>query len=65
MSDLYERGALHPETVSPERYLSREDLGRLANYKWRYSLESHGFTAAEAGRLLFAKHLVATERLGR
>ena len=39
-------------------YLSRRDVDRLTNYKWRYSLESHGFSTEQASRLLFARWLV-------
>jgi hypothetical protein len=37
--------------------LSSQDVARLTNYKWRYSLESHGFSSDQAGRLLFIKWL--------
>jgi hypothetical protein len=48
-----------PETTSADtgRDLSNKDIDRLTNYKWRYSLESHGFSSTEAGRLLFLKWL--------
>lgn len=39
-------------------YLTRRDVDRLTNYKWRYSLESHGFSTEQASRLLFVKWLV-------
>ena len=38
-------------------FLSRRDIDRLTNYKWRYSLESHGFSTEQATRLLFARWL--------
>ncbi len=38
-------------------HLSRGDIDRLTNYKWRYSLESHGFSSEQAARLLFMKWL--------
>lgn len=38
-------------------YLTRQDVKRLTNYKWRYSLESHGFSSEQAARLLFMKWL--------
>jgi hypothetical protein len=48
-----------PETNQPSgvTHLSRQDLDRLTNYKWRYSLESHGFSTEQATRLLFIKWL--------
>ena len=44
--------------ASGTAYLSRRDIDRLTNYKWRYSLESHGFSTEQASRLLFARWLV-------
>lgn len=38
-------------------YLSRRDIDRLTTYKWRYSLESHGFSSRQAEHLLFIKWL--------
>jgi hypothetical protein len=38
-------------------HLSQKDLHRLTTYKWRYSLESHGFSPDQAGRLLFMRWL--------
>jgi hypothetical protein len=38
-------------------YLSNEDISRLTSYKWRYSLEAHGFSSDQAARLLFMKWL--------
>jgi hypothetical protein len=38
-------------------HLSNQDIDRLTNYKWRYSLESHGFSSDQADRLLFLKWL--------
>jgi hypothetical protein len=48
-----------PETNQPSGVanLSRRDIDRLTNYKWRYSLESHGFSTEQATRLLFIKWL--------
>jgi hypothetical protein len=37
--------------------LTERDIDRLTNYKWRYSLETAGFTTAQANRLLFARWL--------
>ena len=39
--------------------LSSEDVRRLTLYKWRYSLESSGFSTGEIGHLLFLKWLHA------
>ena len=39
--------------------LTSEDVRRLTLYKWRYSLESFGFSTAEIGHLLFLKWLHA------
>lgn len=41
--------------------LTSEDVRRLTLYKWRYSLESSGFTAAQVGHLLFLKWLYANQ----
>jgi hypothetical protein len=38
-------------------YLTRRDVDRLTAYKWRYSLESHGFSSNQASHLLFMKWL--------
>jgi hypothetical protein len=46
-----------PATDSGIPYLSNRDIDRLTNYKWRYSLESHGFSSGEASRLLFMRWL--------
>lgn len=42
------RGAARPALTS-------EDVRRLTLYKWRYSLESSGFTNDQVGHLLFLK----------
>ena len=44
-------------TVRPP--LTQEDIRRLTLYKWRYSLESSGFTAEQVGHLLFLNWLYA------
>jgi hypothetical protein len=38
-------------------YLTTQDISRLTAYKWRYSLEAHGFSSDQAARLLFMKWL--------
>jgi hypothetical protein len=38
-------------------HLTRRDIDRLTAYKWRYSLETHGFSTAQAHRLLFMRWL--------
>jgi hypothetical protein len=45
-------------TTAPAR-LTATDVRRLTFFKWRYSLESKGFTADEAKHLLFQKWLAA------
>jgi hypothetical protein len=37
--------------------LTEDERWRLTLYKWRYSLESQGFTPAQARQLLFVKWL--------
>ena len=54
-----------PDQPSGIAHLTRRDIDRLTNYKWRYSLESHGFSTGEATRLLFARWLVRQGLLGR
>jgi hypothetical protein len=45
-------------------HLSRQDVDRLTSFKWRYSLEAHGFSSAQAARLLFARWLYGQGALG-
>ena len=54
-----ERSATEPTTSDERLLLSRHDVDRLTAYKWRYSLESHGFSTSQATRLLFMKWLYA------
>jgi hypothetical protein len=37
--------------------LTAQDVRRLTLFKWRYSLESAGFSSRQAGHLLFLKWL--------
>lgn len=39
--------------------LTAQDVRRLTLFKWRYSLESSGFTTQQAAHLLFLKWLHA------
>ncbi|MCC7370263.1 MAG: hypothetical protein IT306_17700 [Chloroflexi bacterium] len=39
--------------------LTAQDVRRLTLFKWRYSLESAGFSSQQAARLLFLKWLHA------
>ena len=55
--------APEPARESGQPYLTRRDIDRLTNYKWRYSLESHGFSTEQAGRLLFARWLYGHQLL--
>ena len=50
---------VHPPRPATRPPLTSEDVRRLTLYKWRYSLESSGFTAGEIGHLLFLKWLHA------
>lgn len=63
-------GAAPRPTVMPTRtarpasggvraVLSAQDVRRLTLFKWRYSLESAGFSSHQAERLLFLKWLQA------
>ena len=47
-------------TVPP---LTGEDVHRLTLYKWRYALESSGFSARQVGHLLFLKWLYAKHQI--
>lgn len=49
-------GPAHATTCPP---LTSDDVRRLTLYKWKYSLESSGFSAGEIGHLLFLKWLHA------
>jgi len=42
--------------------LTAQDVRRLTLFKWRYSLESAGFTPRQAAHLLFLKWLHARRR---
>jgi len=42
--------------------LTAQDVRRLTLFKWRYSLESAGFTSRQAAHLLFLKWLYARRR---
>jgi hypothetical protein len=42
--------------------LTAQDVRRLTLFKWRYSLESTGFTPRQAAHLLFLKWLHARRR---
>ena len=55
-SDVPANDPRHAATRPP---LTPEDLRRLTLYKWRYSLESSGFTPDQVGHLLFLKWLYA------
>ena len=55
-----ERPRATPPAPATRPPLTSEDIRRLTLYKWRYSLESTGFTAEQVGRLLFLKWLYAT-----
>lgn len=43
--------------------LSEQEIDRLTVWKWRYSLEAHGFARQQAARLLFVRWLVQCGRL--
>jgi hypothetical protein len=59
-----ERLPLEPRSSDERVPLTRQDVDRLTAYKWRYSLESHGFSASQATRLLFIKWLYARGTVG-
>ncbi|MCC6179106.1 MAG: hypothetical protein IT305_27665 [Chloroflexi bacterium] len=43
--------------AAPRALLTAQDMRRLTLFKWRYSLESAGFSPRQAERLLFLKWL--------
>jgi hypothetical protein len=43
--------------------LSPEEVRRLTLYKWKYSLESEGFTPEEIRQLMFVKYLAHRRRV--
>ena len=49
----------------PPPSLTSQDMRRLTLYKWRYALESAGFTADQANRLMFLRWLHARRGVGR
>jgi hypothetical protein len=59
-----ERRPSEPGSSNERALLTRQDVDRLTAYKWRYSLESHGFSAGQATRLLFIKWLYARGAVG-
>ncbi|MDP8922794.1 MAG: hypothetical protein M3O34_07950 [Chloroflexota bacterium] len=48
----------------PRPSLTSQDMRRLTLYKWRYALESAGFTAEQARRLMFLRWLHARRGVG-
>jgi hypothetical protein len=46
-------------SVGVRAVLTAQDVRRLTLFKWRYSLESAGFSSRQAERLLFLKWLHA------
>jgi hypothetical protein len=59
-----ERRSWEPGSSDERALLTRQDVDRLTAYKWRYSLESHGFSTSQATRLLFIKWLYARGTVG-
>jgi len=59
----YSADASPAESVQPRdtlrAALTAQDVRRLTLFKWRYSLESAGFTSQQAAHLLFLKWLYA------
>ena len=55
--------ATDPSRATPRPPLTPEDLRRLTLYKWRYSLESSGFSSDQVGHLLFLKWLYANRMI--
>ena len=53
-------GSNGARTVAP---LTGEDVHRLTVYKWRYALESSGFSTRQVGHLLFLKWLYAKHQI--
>ena len=48
-----------PRGSGPRAALTAQDVRRLTLFKWRYSLESAGFSSRQAAHLLFLKWLHA------
>jgi len=48
-----------PASGGVRAVLTAQDVRRLTLFKWRYSLESAGFSSGQAERLLFLKWLHA------
>lgn len=49
----------------PPPSLTSQDMRRLTLYKWRYALESAGFTSDQANRLMFLRWLHGRARAAR
>ncbi|MFN8526355.1 MAG: hypothetical protein U0821_24920 [Chloroflexota bacterium] len=48
---------------APAQALDGDERKKLSRFKWRYRLETSGFSAAEAERLIFFKWLYCTRPL--
>lgn len=44
-------------------FLTEREAVRLNLFKWLYQIRAHGFSAQEAGRILWLKYLVETGQL--
>lgn len=53
------QGGYCPPGAGPRAALTAQDVRRLTLFKWRYSLESAGFSSRQAAHLLFLKWLYA------
>lgn len=56
---------MQPITAAAKALLTAQEIHNLTIYKWRYALESEGFTSQEAGRLIFLRWRILTGKLGR
>ena len=52
-----------PASILEDSPLSADELYQLTLYKWRYSLEAHGFDQEEVRKLMFLKWLSASRRV--
>ena len=65
MSLFGDRHRDRPATPLPTDGLSEQDVSRLTAFKWRYSLESHGFSTQDSYRLLFMRWMVQQGKVQR
>lgn len=60
---IYVDQVLPQTTEQAESILGKSIVAALRRYRWRYSLETIGFTSDQAHRLVFARWLYQHDRI--